>query len=120
MYFDLIQRTKFFLKDKYIFWSIIAGIILWAIAFGIAYVQIFPLEKNLILHFNFQHEVDSIGSAVDVIWIVVGLAVLFALDQILSLFLYYREKVTAYIVSGSGVFLMVLGFFVIYYLTLAN
>jgi hypothetical protein len=120
MHSDFIQRTKFFLKDKYIFWLIITGIVLWSIAFGIAYVQIFPLEKNLILHFNFHHEVDAIGSATDVIWIVTGLAILFALNQILALFLYFREKVVSYMVSSSGTLLMFLGLFVIYYLVLAN
>jgi hypothetical protein len=120
MHFDFIQRAKFFLKDKYIFWAIIVGIVLWAISFGMAYVQIFPLEKNLILHFNFHHEVDAIGSTDDVIWIVMGLAILFTLDQILASFLYFREKIVSYVVSYSGVLLVFLGLFVIYYLTLAN
>lgn len=120
MHSDAIQRMKFFLKDRYISGAIIAGIILWAIAFGMAYVQIFPLENNLILHFNFHHEVDTIGSAVDIVWIVTGLAILFALDQILALLLYFREKVISYIVSYAGTFLMFLGIFVVYYLTLAN
>jgi magnesium-transporting ATPase (P-type) len=120
MFYHLVLQIKRFLKDKYIFGAIVAGIVLWVIAFGIAYVQIFPLEKNLILHINFQREVDAVGVAGDVIWLTVGLAVLFAIDQIISLALYFREKILSYIISYSGLFVMILGLAVIYYLTLAN
>ncbi len=117
---NFIQKTKFFLKDKNIFWPIIAGIIFWAVAFGIAYVQIFPLEKNLILHFNFNRQVDAIGSAADVFWIIFGMTIIFLMDQLFALALYFKEKIISYLVSYLGAFFMLLGLFVIYYLSLAN
>ncbi len=120
MHSNFIQKVKFFLKDKKIFWTIIIGIVFWAIAFGIAYVQIFPLEKNLILHFNFNRQVDAIGSSSDVFWIIFGMAIIFVMDQLFSLALYFKEKMISYLISYSGTFFMFLGLFVIYYLSLAN
>ena len=97
-----------------------AGIILWVIAFGIAYVQLFPLEKNMILHTNFQREVDAIGSVADIAWLLITFAVLFAINQILAFRLYYREKILAYLISFSGGFIMIVGLMVIYYLASIN
>jgi hypothetical protein len=114
------HRLKKFILDKYIMSAIVAGIVLWAIAFGIAYVQLFPLEKNMILHIDFQREVDAIGSAGDVAWLIVIFAILFAIDQMLALWLFYRERVLAYLVSYAGGFVMVVGLMVIYYLASIN
>lgn len=114
------HRLRKFILDKYIATVIVAGIVLWAITFGIAYVQLFPLEKNMILHTNFQREVDAIGSAGDIVWLVITLAVIFAINQGLAFWLYYREKILAYLVSFSGCFIMFVGMVVIYHLASIN
>jgi hypothetical protein len=120
MLLHFFLQIKKFIKDKWIFGALVAGVVLWAITFGIAYVQVFPMEKNLILRVNFSREVDAVGSPTDVAWLVVGLAFLFVIDQIISLALYFREKILSYIVSYAGLFMVILGLAVIYYLTLAN
>lgn len=120
MLIKIPNKLRKFVLDKYIMTVIVAGIVLWAIAFGIAYVQLFPLEKNMILHTNFQREVDVIGSAADVAWLVIIFAVLFAIDQALAFWLFYREKILAYLVSFAGCFIMIIGLMVIYYLASIN
>lgn len=120
MFLDRFYKTKGFIRDRYIFGALVAGVVLWAIAFGIAYVNLFPLEKNLILHINFQKEVDAVGTTWDVLWILLGIAVLFIMDQAIALSLYFREKILSYLVSYAGTFIVFLGMAVIYYLTLAN
>jgi hypothetical protein len=120
MFTNRLHKTKQFLKDRYIFGAIVAGVVIWAIAFGIAYVNLFPLGKNLILRLNFQKEVDAIGTTGDVMWILAGVAILFVIDQGIALALYHREKILSYVISYSGLFISFLGMAVIYYLTLAN
>ena len=120
MVIKISHRLKKFVLDKYILTTFVAGVILWAIAFGIAYVQLFPLEKNMILHTNFQREVDAVGSVADIAWLLVTFAVLFAINQALSFWLYYREKVLAYLINFAGGFIMLIGFMVIYYLASIN
>lgn len=114
------HKTKRFIKDKYIFGALVAGVVLWAIGFGIAYVNLFPLEKNLILHLNLQREVDAVGTTGDVLWIILGVALMFIIDQAIALALYFRERILSYVISYAGVFVVILGMAVIYYLTLAN
>ncbi len=120
MLINVPHKLRRFILDKYILSVIVTGIVLWAIAFGIAYVQLFPLEKNMILHTNFQREVDVIGSAGDIAWLIITFAVIFAIDQALAFWLFYREKILAYLVSFSGCFIMVVGLMVIYYLASIN
>ncbi|HPW34628.1 MAG TPA: hypothetical protein PK367_02630 [Candidatus Paceibacterota bacterium] len=114
------RAIKRFLKDPYFITPLIIGVVLWFIVFGVAYVQLFPLQTNLIIHLNFFREVDAIGSVADVIWLLIGLLIIFVIDQILAIAVYFRERIMAYVFSYAGLFVMILGSLAVYYLITFN
>jgi|GEM_PF-5110622 len=53
------KHFKRFISDKYIYIAAIAGVILLAVAFGVAYVQLLPLHENIVLHLNAARQIDA-------------------------------------------------------------
>jgi hypothetical protein len=111
---------KKFSKDKYILISAISGIVLFLIMFGIAYVQLFPLEKNIILHTNINKEIDWFGSFSDLVLVLVLFFIIFILNNFLAYILYFRNRFLSYVVAFSTMFIMFVGLVGFWMVSLLN
>lgn len=111
---------KQFLKDKAVFSSFFASIVLWLIAFSFAYIELFPLQKGIILHLNLEREVDIIGTAGDISSVLVGVALLALINGAIGYFFYRREKLLSYLFALMPLWITVMALVMVYALTVIN
>ena len=100
------RHFKRFIKDKYIYIAAIAGVVLFAIAFGIVYVNILPLHDNIVLHLDAVREIDAKTDGGAVVAIFGGMALMFLLNMAIAFRLYYREKGLSYFLAYASVWVL--------------
>jgi len=115
-----ITRTKNFLKDLKILSALISGVILWLVAFSLVYVELFPMEEVIIGRLNIRGEIDALIDVQSIGFIAGGLAIVFGLNTLLSMFFYIRERALSYFIVWASVWVMALGALMMYALTVMN
>ena len=111
---------KKFLRDKYVFASIIASIVFMSLGYAFAYVNLFPLEKNIVLHINITNSIDLFANYGDIISILVGFFVVFVVNIFLACLLYTKDKSLSYIILFSTIWISVVCSVVFYLIGLMN
>lgn len=114
------EKLNKFFRDKYILISIVVGIVFLAIAYGIAYVDLFIINGSIILKLNIERQISDFISVVQLKQILIGFMMLFLIGMTLSRLLYFREKILAYFVSFFSVWEAFLCLVFIYFLNILN
>jgi len=97
-----------FWTDPVIFFSLIFAILvnigLWVALFW----TVTPTDLPIILHYNIYFGVDAIGGWKSLFFMPTLAAVLFFLNAVLSRYFYFKEKMVAYLFSGTALILQIL------------
>ena len=109
-----------FSNDKFILIPAVVGIVLFLIIIGITYVQLIPLERNIILHTNINKEIDWFGGYFDLVLILVLFFMIFFLNNFLAYILYFRNRFLSYVVSFSTLLIVFFGFVGTWMVSLLN
>lgn len=113
-------HAKQFVSDKYVLVAILVAAALWAFAFGYI-VSLLGLDvDSFVLHVNYRHEIDIIGTRADVVMMIVLLALVGVCDVAIAYMLYMRERFLSYGVAYTLVLIMASGLWVSYILSLLN
>jgi len=83
-------------RDRYFSITIGLSFLILILSASLFYVQISPLEKPLILHFDSYMGIDFLGSKAQVFQIILSVFILFIINLFLAAFLYNRERFLSY------------------------
>ncbi|MFA6135862.1 MAG: hypothetical protein WC705_00635 [Candidatus Paceibacterota bacterium] len=114
------NKIKLFLKDRFVYIPLVAGLALWLIALAVFYFDLSQYKKNIIIHLNYAGEVDFLSDRGGIILILIFLLVTIVINALISWSLYPREKILSYVVCSSLVWISLLGMIFIYSLTVIN
>ncbi|MEK9170328.1 MAG: hypothetical protein AAB674_01645 [Patescibacteria group bacterium] len=96
------------LKDKYIFWTFIASLVIFISAFFIAYVNLWGAGNLLIIHSDIFKGADFFGNFKDVFGIIAVAGFVWFLNLGLAQIFYFRERFLSYSLAFSTFIFMVL------------
>ena len=114
------NRIKLFLKDRFIYISLLTGLAFWFISLAVFYFDLSQYKKNIIVHLNYAGEVDFLSDRGGIIFILIFLLVAMVVNAFISRVLYPRERILSYVISSSLAWIGLLGLIFIYSLTIIN
>lgn len=105
----------FFIKDKLIFLTAIAGFLVNLASWFILFWQIKPGSGNLLLHYTVYFGVDWVGEWYKIFTApLVGLLIL-VLNFFLAFFIYQKQRIISYLLLLSSLFVeIVVGLYAIF------
>ncbi len=111
---------KRFFRDIYISIPIITSIVFMSIAYSFAYVNLFPLKDNIILHINISNSIDLFVNYGGIISIIVGFWTIIVVNIFLSYILYTKDKSLSYVILFSTIWVSIICSIVFYLISLLN
>ncbi len=96
------------LKDKYTAAFFGLSLLVLAIAFAVAYVNLADSDGLLVIHFDAYKGADFFGNVRDVFDILITALVILVVNMAIAHRFYYRERLLSYLISATTLILMVL------------
>lgn len=97
-----------FWTDPAIFFSLILAVLANLGMWIAAWIIVKPTDQPVILHYNVYFGVDAIGDWRNIFLMPAFAVVILAINTVLSRFLYYKEKMAAYLFAGMALVIQLL------------